>query len=184
MAESVIVNIENNTGPINVEPKVSPNPGLVATIINALADHASVEVCMEEVPPLFEIQDKINHNNLVEYKYLIEEYYFYAEAIADTYNILEEDTPEIRSKITTLINRVYRGIKNKKLSQSSDAAIDTIRLHCDVIIRETIEELRKRYFAAANVDSSKFLEDIDAYIGYIVGEAFVNCKVLENPNDS
>ena len=55
-----------------------------------------------------------------------------------------------------------------------------IRQHADDIIKKIIEGLKSFCYESSNVPSDK--ESVEVGVNVVVAHAFVECRVLENPN--
>ncbi|MGE4414625.1 MAG: ABC-three component system protein [Bacteroidales bacterium] len=152
------------------------NPSLLMLAINAIAD-ASFEndEISDESLQVFGIQDKISYNNIKRNKYLIEEYGGYYGKINSLYSELESQGSFKKEKLLRNIRTVYLKTKGKYTQGSSDS-IEIIQEKADDII-EDIENV----FLSLVADTSKYKEDISFGISVVLVDAFMRCKILEEP---
>ncbi len=168
-----LLKFQNNPSDVNY---------IVLTLYNAItADSNSNE--KRNLPP--EIVEKIEFNNVVAYRPLIETNYsengFYIDA---AYETLDYDIPGRKKMFLAYINSLYLTVLGEHLKRNPN--IDkyaTIRNNADNIIIEVINSLLLRI--ANNSVSIEHIstESIEYNIIAIVCHAFVDCKVLENPNN-
>jgi hypothetical protein len=131
----------------------------------------------------YNINDKIEYNNVVEYRTIIDEYSEYCGICKEALNIIDNNNIGGKSKILRSINFLYQKNKMeliKKYKKSDIKGIDIIRENADIIIYNIISILNKRI---TQDNSSKDLleEDIDTGLARIICYAFVECKILEKP---
>ncbi len=134
------------------------------------------------LPP--KIEEKISFNNVIVYKALIETNFsengFYLDS---AYDALDYDTPGRKKIFLGYINTLYLSILGEHLKNNSTSdKLDVIRKNADNIIIEVINSLLVRI--ANNSKSIEHIssESVEYNVIAIVCHAFVDCKVLENPN--
>lgn len=185
MSDSENINVEKNFGGIHYYQNIASNPSYLAEIVNALTKLKLDELSNENNIIAFDIQEKIEYNNVNIYKYIIEDYSYYSTFISDTYSAISEIKPNCRDKIMKIINVEYRKIKAGLLAEtnpSKKSKVNLIKEHSDFIIESVIKSLKSRLYESSNLKKEVHLEDIYIALEIIVGDAFINCKILENPN--
>ena len=178
------IKIEKNFGSINSN-NLRTNPSMLGIIVNELSKVISPALESNEKSIPFDIEEKITHNDLSKYRYLIEDYSLYNIHLVNIYSSVEESYPDAKDKIYRYINREYRKIKGdliKQEAEESKTTLDIIKEHCDLIVERVIKQLNLLLSNSGNLDDKLLEEDITASIELIVGDAFVECKLLENPN--
>lgn len=155
---------------------------IVLTLYNAISeDNANFD--KRNLPP--EIEEKISFNNVISYKALIETNFsengFYLDS---AYEALDSDTPGRKKLFLGFINQLYLSILGEHIKKNSQLdKLTVIRANADTILVEVINSLLIRI--SNNVKSIEHIssESIENIVIAIVCHAFVDCKVLENPNN-
>ncbi len=155
------------------------NPSKLANVVNAISkidfdDKSNFGVLKE--PPV--IDDKIKHNDVKAYFELIKDYGLYGKKLSSIYKTLEQEKPGRKSRILRNIADLYKVEKGKL---TNDNNIEIIRSNADLIIENIINKLDKEAKQSANIDADN--EDIKAAIFMVVADAFIRCKILEDPNE-
>lgn len=177
------IKVENNYGGIHHYERVARKPSYLADIVNGIS-----KLPFDFSPDIsnilsFDIENKLDHNNVIAYKQIIEDYAFYSTLINETYDAIATVKPNCRDKVMRIINGEYIRIRATILiGISKENIMSTIKLNSDFIIESVLKILKEKLYEAANLDSEVHNEDIDIAIEMIVGDAFINCKILENPN--
>lgn len=177
------IRVEHNYGGIHNYERVARNPSYLADIVNKMSllpfDHSPD---VSSVLP-FEIDNKLDYNNVIIYKQIVEDYAFYSALINDAYIAIAEIKPNCRDTVMRIINREYRKIRASLLiNVDSHDMMSVIKLNSDSIIENVLKILKEKLFEANNLNSELHNETIDIAIEMIVGDAFINCKILENPS--
>jgi len=163
----------------HIGEKIGNNPSMLRNAINAIAQLENKDTSDVDVNS-FNIADKISHNNVKKYASLIQEYKVYYHKINSLYDELETQGSLKKDKVLRNIRSFY--LKEKGLVVGDSAQpIDKIRGHADDIIDNILENL---YSKLENKGS--YEEDIIFGIELIMVDAFMRCKILEEPqiNDS
>lgn len=135
------------------------------------------------LPP--EIEEKLDFNNVQHYRYLIEANYsenaYYLEK---AYDSLNNETPGRKKIFLNFINSLYLQelgkLKNehKKLNK-----LELIEKFADTIISNVVSALLLSIANDSKDISHLNKESVILNVFTIVCHAFVDCKVLENPNN-
>ena len=169
---SMLLSLPNNPSDIN---------HIVLSLYNSIADDTTV-TNKRSVPP--EIEEKINYNNVLVYKPLIESNFSENGFFLDeAYNALDYETPGRRKLFLSYINTQYLlvlgQIMNEKDIKEKMLAIES---NADTIITKIIDILLIRISKNSSLIEHLSQESITNCVISIVCHAFVDCKVLENPN--
>lgn len=152
------------------------NPSLLMQAINAIADpDFESDAVNDERLQAFGIPDKISYNNIKRNKYLIEEYSGYYGKINSLYGELESQGSFKKEKLLRNIRAVYLKIKGKYTQGDSDP-MPIIQEKADDIIEDIENE-----FLSLVPDTNKYQEDISFGISVVLVDAFMRCKILEEP---
>lgn len=157
---------------------LSKKSSLLIEAINAISNLALIEdMNLDSASPKsFPINEKISYNSIVRNKFLIDDYKIFYSKINALYDELENQGNFKKENLLRYIKNLYLPIKGKYIKNSSDVQ-KIIRLNSDNIIEDIQETLSKRLANNNNVYS----EDVDFGISVIIVDAFMRCKILEEP---
>ncbi|SMG23522.1 ABC-three component system protein [Arenibacter troitsensis] len=176
------ITVGTNHGGINYFYRMAKNPSYLATVVNEVA-----KIPLEDTSDTgrilpFEIEEKIEHNNVIIYKRIITDYAFYSSLIHDTYEIISETNPNIRDRIMKLVHRKYLDITGQLILENShDSILGAISKKGDYVIEKVLTILIDQLYESINFDNEISIEDMEMALEIIIGDAFFNCKILENP---
>jgi len=179
---AAIIKVGKNFGGVNYFTRMAKNPSYLAVVVNAIST-LPLEGTSENSNILpFKIENKITHNNVTVYKRIIEDYAYYSILINDTYETISEIKPYCRDKIMRVVNLKYLDIKNYLIKENKKSSeIQIIRENSDDIIGDVLTKLKELLYESTNLDDEISIEDLEMALEIIVGDAFINCKILENP---
>lgn len=131
----------------------------------------------------YDIKEKIQYNNVIKYKDIIDEYSQYRNICDEAFNIVDNNNIGLKNKLLRNINLLYKECKgeirkcytNTKLNE-----VDIIRENSDNIIDNVKSKLEQKILSNSN-EKDLFVEDIDIGLAKIICYAFVECKILEKP---
>ena len=166
--------------------KFQNNPSDVNQIVLTLYESITSNPSGSEkrnLPP--EIEEKIKFNNVIIYKPLIETNYsengFYLDS---AYEALDYDIPGRKKIFLAYINSLYLTILGEHIKKNPGAdKFEVIRNNADNIIVEVINTTLLRIANNMVLLENISTESIEYNVIAIVCHAFVDCKVLENPNN-
>lgn len=155
---------------------------LVLHIYNGIADN-NIQYEKRSLPP--DIDEKLDFNNVLTYRFLIESNYsenaYYLEK---AYEALDTESPGRKKVFMNFINSLYLLSLGELLKENPKMSkIDLIRTNADSIISKVISSLSLKLSNNLNGIGHLSNESINLNIFTIVCHAFVDCKVLENPNN-
>ena len=155
---------------------------IVLSLFNAISEEAPT-IEKRSLPP--EIEEKISFNNVIAYKPLIETNFsengFYLDA---AYEALDTDTPGRRKLFLSYINTQYLLVLGELLKENSGQdKMKVIANKSDTILTKMIDILLMRLANNVNMIEHLSHENITNCVIAIISHAFVDCKVLENPNN-
>lgn len=136
----------------------------------------------EEDLRVYNIPEKITHNQLIKYRYTVEEYSQYGRICEEAFNILDNNNIGIKGKILKDISLLYDECRGDLLLRYRDEDLnlmDIIRKHADEIIEYVKEKLKERIIMDDN--TTILIEDLNIGLIRIICYAFVECKILEKP---
>jgi len=157
---------------------LNQRPSLLNKIITAISE-IELDAKEEASPPnveAFEIEEKIKHNDIKRNKALIDEYKVFYKKVNSLYQILEEQGSFKKENLLRNIRGIYLQVKGKYVGNDVDP-MQMIRDNADNII----EDVQDKLLAMAEEKTSNFSEDISFGISVIMVDAFMRCKILEEP---
>lgn len=177
------VDIKQVFGNVNIGKFGVAKRSYLGKLIVAFSDFASQEEYEEEgIEIPFEIEDKITHNSVVQYAYLFEEYVAKEKALRDIYSNILEVHPFARRHILRSVKREYKKWKGYLIANNDfDEEIDLVRENSDFLIGKVIEDVKGKLIG--NTDIKEVDEELlSECVDLVISDAFVECKILENPN--
>ncbi len=174
-----IQNIEGDF--YNVE---SPEKNVNSIINVIIGDISSAKVNIDRSDRSFpaNVSTKIEHNMLNSNRRIVLQYKSYSAHIEKAYNLAEQNIINGKQSAMELLNQMYCNSLEKFEIDYFNADIAKVRKHADEIINDVIKQLRKFVYSSANVINYK--EQVEIGLNVVVAHAFVECCVLENPNNA
>lgn len=159
--------------------RLSLNTSLLRLAIDAIAD-AEFDGDLpdnDETYSAFNIDSKISHNMVVRNRPTIEEYKVFYPKLSSLYDELEAQGSFKKEKLLRNINRIYLKVKGNYVTDK-ETEMEKIRENADNII-EDIEEILMNSEGVVN----SVAEDLSFGISVVMVDAFMRCKILEEPVD-
>lgn len=155
--------------------RLAANPSMLKNTINAIAA-ISLE-CLKESESLNSIKpkEKIKFNELKRNISIINEYKVFSGKINKLYDELELQGSIKKEKLLASINSIYLRVKGGYILDSS-SPLSIIQQNSDNIFDDVYNELYSKM-----EESSLFDENIVLGIRLIMVDAFIRCKILEEP---
>ena len=151
-------------------------PMLLNIAINAISNIDFNDENDDNNSKVFNINDKISFNAINRNKALIEEYKIYYSQLNVLYSELETAGAFRKEKLLRNIKLIYLKVKGKYLIDSEDT-MNIIRQNADNII----EDIENQLLEMVEKDTMHYEEDITFGISVIMVDAFMRCKILEEP---
>jgi C-terminal domain 10 of the ABC-three component (ABC-3C) systems len=156
---------------------LNKNPSLLNILISAISEiDLFVEETTSQAMKAFDIDEKIEYNDIKRNKALIDNYKVFYKKINSLYQTLEEQGSFKKENLLRNIKNIYVKTKGKYIENSSDP-IRIIRENADNIIEDVQEEL----LIKAEKHTTSFSEDISVGVSLIMVDSFMRCKILEEP---
>ncbi len=156
-------------------------PSLLGSILPSLIE--AIDTFDESKQPPskpYEIDNKINFNNLYVYKNSIEKYGLFGNIIDSIMENLDTSKPMSKKKIFRYLEKKYVDtIANLNLNNQSK--IEIIKIKSDDIFKKTMSQINDDLKGADTGDVS--MEDLEICILVITCYGFINCKIMENVPD-
>ncbi len=175
-------NINSNYGDINNIDSPEFKVDSIINIIISDISQAGIVVDIRDRSFPAKVNEKIIHNKLKNNRIIVQQYKFYSSKIEMAYDIVEKNLVNGKQQAMLTLQKMYVTALNKFNIDYFDPDMNLIHRHADDIIDETIKQLTKFLYNSANVCFTK--EQMIIGINVVVAHAFVECYVLENPNDS
>ena len=138
----------------------------LATVINILAKENWDEANEYDSPNPFEIEKKITFNELNSARDIIEEYSTYYGKVDKKYSELDSLGHNKSNSVLASIKRKYRKLRNK---QNGDEVFEAI-----------IEKVQEEILQSNNYVNIP-IDELELCIDILVVDAFIRCKIFENP---
>ena len=157
-----------------IQQKLERNPSILGEVINkiSLIDFEE-DTTSEKKPESFNIQKKIDYNNLIRYKPTIDAYKIYSGKIEKIYQEIDRQGSNKKKRLLRNIERIYLKVKGKYMDDADDD-LAMIRKQADNIMDQVEDELISQL-------SNHYDEDIGFAVSLIMVDAFMRCKILEKP---
>ncbi|MBF0274194.1 MAG: hypothetical protein HQK84_03070 [Nitrospinae bacterium] len=157
--------------------QLSSNPSILKLAISAIADTAFEEDDQnKEVLDTFKIEDKIKHNAVKRNKYLIEEYKVYHTKINGIYAELENQGSFKKEKLLRIIRHLYLKTKGAYVADATNP-LAIIQERADDIFEDIENALQE----VLDKNEARFSEETIFALPIIMVDAFMRCKILEQP---
>jgi ABC-3C protein len=154
---------------------IKNNPSMLKNTINAIANINLDNFQETEDLNVFDPGHKIHYNSIKRNLSLIQEYKVYHKKINLLYDELELQGSIKKEKLLSTIRLIYLKIKGYYILDANNP-LKIIRQNSDNIIDDIYDELY------AKMEKSSFWdEDIILGIRLIMVDAFMRCKILEEP---
>lgn len=125
---------------------------------------------------VFDIESKISYNEIVRNKPLIDEYKIFYTKIASLYSELERQGSFKKERLLRNIRRLYLKTRGSYILEKGDP-IEAVKKNADSIIEDIEEEL----VVSCSSENTAYDEDIAFGVSIIMVDAFMRCKILEEP---
>lgn len=183
--------IEQNITNLTVDEKylkeiltMSNHPSVLNMVILALFNNINNEKFKIDlnIDPHPDVENKILHNNIKKYRFQIEDLYSEnAFFIEDAYTSLDSESPGNKKLLLDYLNSIYLEILGGISDDLNKTKIEIIKENNngDSIIEQIINRL---LVSVSSLFGSVAKEQLILSITIVVYHAFVECKILENPN--
>jgi hypothetical protein len=140
----------------------------LATIINILSLEKWDDSHIDDNSNSFEIERKIQFNELDEAREVIKEFCIYYKKVDEKYTEFDLLGSNKSNSVLNSIKKEYR--KLKKTDNKDD------------IFFNTIENIKNKVLISSNLKNIP-IDEIELCIDILVVDAFIRCKIFENPKD-
>ena len=172
---SILKDMKQRHESLYLNKRVKSNPSMLKNAINAISNISLSAILESEKLNVYNPKLKLNYNSIKTNYPLIQEYKVYQGKINTLYDELERQGSIKKEKLLSNINQIYTKIKGDYVLDS-DNPMKSIKLNSDNILDDVFDELYIKL-----EDSNFFEEDIILGIRLIQVDAFIRCKILEEP---
>jgi len=145
----------------------------LSTVINLMGD-TFIENTFDGIVVAPDIEEKIHYNNVNVYRSLIDEYAQYNSRLNQLYNEIEKQGSVKKSVILQSIRSFY-------LKEKGNKNINDIRENADAIIESIKNKMWKTVEDSGKLSYGLPYDVIEINILIILVDAFMRCKILEEP---
>ncbi len=149
---------------------------MLLLVVNALASLDFCDVEPKVITVAFSPADKIRYNELKGTVPLIEEYKVYHAKINALYDELDAAGSIRKARVLDAVRAVYLKVKGQHVLGNSERELEIVRQNSDTIFNEVFEELYKSIEG-----TSEWKEDVEYGLRIILVDAFIRCKIMEEP---
>lgn len=177
-----LVNISEMHGDVNnTEPPESKVDSIINDIISEISQSsATVNIKDRKFPP--KILKKIKHNQLKDNRSIVQLYKSYSSDIESAYSTIEKNVVNGKDTALLLLHDMYQTALKKFNIDTWEPDMDEIKQHADAIVDDVKVQLTNFLYKSANITFTK--EQMVIGVKVVIAHAFVECYVLENPNDT
>lgn len=158
--------------------KLISSPSLLMNAINAISsiDFDDKSNTDSRNIKAYNIEEKIKQNAVKRNKHLFDEYKVFYNKVNSLYDELEIQGSFKKNKLLRYIRNLYLEVKGKYVNGASNEE-EIIRENSDNII----EDVQERLLESVEQKSDLYKEDMIFCITIILVDAFIRCKILEEP---
>ncbi len=164
--------VENN---LTGKTIISKYPSVLSVIINQIGSSlldGNFNDASKNAPST---DEKITYNNINRYKPIIEEYSVYQGKL----NVIYEEIEKQGSSKKSFLLQNFKSLYLKEKGKYSD--FESIRLNSDFIFENIENEIWKILESSSNLSPDLPIESIRMGILIVMVDAFMRCKILEEP---
>jgi hypothetical protein len=148
----------------------------LSDVINQIGSSLVNEELGENAKKAQDPEEKIKYNNVVRYSPIIEEYKVYQGKLNAVYEEIEKAGSPKKSFLLQNFKTLYLKEKGKYPD------IESIRDNADTIFDNIKDEIWRILGISSNLRTDLPIEAIDIGILIVMVDAFMRCKILEEPN--
>lgn len=154
------------------------HPSLLADVINYISSSDLPDTTNQNrFSDSYSIEEKIEFNQVIEYKPILEDYKIYQGKINNIYVEMEQQGSFKKTFLLEHIRFLY--VKAKATLAISD--VNSVQANADKLIKEVEESLWKIIDQSSNISSDTPIEITNFGLNVVMVDAFMRCKILEKP---
>lgn len=152
----------------------------LANVVNALGKAMPEEDTYLSVPD-FSVEHKKNYNNVRIYRLIMDEYGLFTGKLAVVYATLDAEGTDITFNTLNNVRLQYTKVRHSYMLAHPDlTVIEVVRMYADKIFEDVEQRLLTNVISSANLVAP--IESVQLSIQVVMIDAFVKCKILENPH--
>lgn len=161
--------------------EIVKHPTILADVVNTLTGVLYSNADSPSEPPKsFQIQNKIDYNNVTEYAQIFNNHKIFQGKLDRIYDELEIQGGGKKTAFLSNLNTHYVVLRERLIKNNKTISpIEVVRQHADEIILDIENNLLKTIDKSSNI--SVDLEFIRISIRIVLVDAFMRCKILEEP---
>jgi hypothetical protein len=156
---------------------ISKYPSILSKIVNNLGSELINNLNTDDKIPAPDTEEKILFNNINYYKPIIQEYSVYQGKLNSIYGEIEKQGSSKKDFLLQNIRNLY--LKEK----GNFRTIEEIRKNADSIFRNIENEIWRIIDNSTNKPEDLPIEALQMAVLIIIVDAFMRCKILEEPKD-
>ena len=160
---------------------IRKNPTILAKVIKILASSYQIHQGDDFDSKAFSLEAKIEYNNVIEYKHVLEEYKVYQGKLNAVYSEIESQGANDKEFFLENIKKYYLLAKGEILKKNH--TIDDIRNSADLLIYKVKTSLWGLWEQSENIDPNMSFEVVDTCLDILIVDAFMRCNILEKPEN-
>lgn len=158
---------------------LNSRPSLLAEMIKHIAAVEIDTVIIDSTGEAFGIEAKITHNQVVRCKHIIQEHAIYSGKLQKIYSEFEKGGSGRVNDVMRNISKLYAKKKGEILG--ADTTLANLQRHADDLIEGVERGLHDLIDQSPNGDAKISYEVADFALTIILVDAFMRCKILEEP---
>ncbi len=155
---------------------LSKNPLALNKVINAIANSLGNFEDVTDAGKAPNTETKISYNNIIKYAPIIKEMSLYQGQLSKIYTEIENQGSVKKFIILNGLRQIYLEVKGNY------STLDEIQKNADVILDQIIDKTLEKIVNSSNHTIELDSETINFSLLIVVVDAFIRCKILEEPS--
>ncbi|EMN6090131.1 hypothetical protein WB374_003448 [Vibrio cholerae] len=152
------------------------SPSMLKTVVDKISKIGLNELKSTDPTKSFNITDKLDHNGITNKRRTINELKVYYHKLNTLYDELDSAGSLKKENLLDNIRHIYLEVSGRYTGQNDDY-MPIIKQNSDAIFEEVFDELLQLIdFGGVSV------EDLSPALRVVMVDAFMRCKILEEPN--
>ncbi|SHJ76111.1 ABC-three component system protein [Halodesulfovibrio aestuarii] len=179
------VRIENVFSDVNFNQSNKYNVGSAINELLSNLTHRQPQTMQKRRTPPADVIVKIKHNHLNKKQHIIRQYLDYSSLIEEAYDDIDKSIPFGKDTILrNLENSYFKALDNFEIEYfiKEELDLEVLREKSGAIIDFIISDLKKTIYESNN--TPELQEHIDIGVNVVVAHAFIECVIMEKPDDT
>lgn len=160
---------------------LNKRPSLLANVIKKIVAAGIDQVEKVDVSNSFTIEEKIRYNSVIQNKPVIKEYCIYNGKVNAIYIEFERSGNGKKESLLRAIKKTYLDAKGEILE--ADQSQQNVQKNADNLINKVQRDLHDLIDVSPNNDNTIPYEEVEFAVSIIMVDAFMRCKILEEPKN-